>query len=86
MKIQLPSGSIATAGTGYIQSNFTSIIYIYIKPNVIFYTVRRNLWMALRSQATVPSPPATSISQGLSPRRRHHSSAATGSRSVKSTT
>lgn len=42
--------------------------------------------MAFNSQATVPSPPATRTLHGLSPSKRHHSSAATGSRSERSTT
>lgn len=42
--------------------------------------------MVFNNQATVPSPPATSMVDGVFPSKRHHSRAATGSRSAKSTT
>lgn len=42
--------------------------------------------MESKSQATVPSPPATTIRYGVSPNKQHHSKAATGSFSDKSMT
>lgn len=42
--------------------------------------------MVFNNQATVPSPPATSIVDRVFPSKRHHSRAATGSRSARSTT
>lgn len=42
--------------------------------------------MVFSNQAIVPSPPATRIVLGVFPNKRHHSRAATGSRSAKSTT
>lgn len=45
-----------------------------------------SLLTAFRTQPTVPSPPATRTVARTSPRREHHSSAASGGRSAKSTT
>lgn len=60
-------------------------MYIYKRNKlIIFITFNFNLWIASRTQATVPSPPATKILYGISPNKWHHSRAFTGSRSDKS--
>lgn len=58
--------------------------YLKKKKKEFIYTFNSSLLIVFSNQAMVPSPPATSMVDGVFPNKRHHSRAATGSRSAKS--
>lgn len=82
----VPRGRIAIDGSACNKNLVMFHLYYQFFFLMILQTFSCSLCIELRSQATVPSPPATRILQGMSPNSLHHSKAATGSLWDKSTT